>query len=236
MSDDLGRGQVGWGANRWEALDRIAADTTAASVVMRNLVERMEQPDARTVRIAGADIPVVQLQVDFNYNMQNEDATDLERRVRLAAQDLAFLEDRAVIDTMNIPPVPASPNLRSAVFIAAKNALRGRGVQRGFGVVVSVDALTALETEVVGSRSGMEVVERVVGTKVAQTNALDGAAPGNLHAVLFQADPAAFRLVHAYGPRLRVVGVAGGNVVNLRLEEGIAVGEVTPNRCRGIRL
>jgi uncharacterized linocin/CFP29 family protein len=236
MSDDLGRGQVGWGADRWTELDTMAADATTASVVMRNLVEHKEQPDARTARIAGVDIGVGPLEVDFAYNMQNEDATDLERHVRLAAQDLADIEDQAVIAAMNIQNPQASPNLQSAQFIRAKNALRGQGVQQGFGVVVSADALTALESEAAGVRSGLELVERLVGTTVAQTNALDGAAPGNLHAVLFQASPAAFRLVHAYGPRLRVVSVQGGNVVNLRLEEGIAVGQVTPNRCLGIRL
>jgi len=109
-----------------------------------------------------------------------------------------------VIAAMNIQNPQVSPNLQSAQFIRAKNALRRQGVQRGFGVVVSADALTALESEVAGVRSGLELVERVVGTTVAQTNSLDGAAPGNLHAVLFQASPAAFQLVHAYGPRLRV--------------------------------
>jgi hypothetical protein len=236
MSDDLGRGQVGWGANRWEALDRLAADATTVSVVMRNLVERKEQPDARSVRIAGANIDVFQLQSDFIYDMQNEDVTDLERRVRLAAQDLALQEDRAVIEAMNVPPQPASPNLEWPQFIARINVLRGLGVQRGFGVAVSVDALTILETQVVGIRSGLELIERAVGTKIALTNALDGAAWQNLHAVLFQADPAAFRLVHAYGPRLRVTDVADGTDVNLRLEEGIAIGVLTPDRCRGIRL
>jgi len=236
MSDDLGRGQIGWDANRWRELDTMAADATKASVVMRNLVEHKKQPDARTVRIAGVDIGIGPLQVDFAYNMQNEDETDLERHVRLAAQDLADREDRAVIAAMNIQNPQVSPNLQSAQFIRAKNALRRQGVQGGFGVVVSADALTALESEVAGVRSGLELVERVVGTTVAQTNSLDGAAPGNLHAVLFQASPAAFQLVHAYGPRLRVVSVQGGNVLNLRLEEGIAVGQVTPNRCLGIRL
>jgi uncharacterized linocin/CFP29 family protein len=235
MSDDLGRGQVGWGADRWTELDKIAADATTASVVMRNLVEHKEQPDARTVRIAGVNCVVAPLNIDFPYNMQNEDATDLKRRVRLAAQDLAVAEDQAVIAAMNIQNPRVSPNLQSAEFIRAKNALRGLGVQQGFGVVVSADALAALETEAAGVRTGLELVERVVGTTVAQTNALDGAGPGNLHAVLFQASPAAFQLVHAYGPRLRVLGVQGGNVVNLRLEEGIAVGQVTANRCLGIR-
>jgi hypothetical protein len=203
---------------------------------MRNLVERKAEPDARTVRIAGVNIDVVPLQSNFTYNMQNEDATDLERRVRLAAQNLALDEDREVIGAMNVPPAPASEDLQWPVFIAEINALRGLGVQRGFGVAVSVKALTTLETQVVGIRSGMELVERAVDTKIALTNALDGAAWENLHAVLFQADPAAFRLVHAYGPRLRVTGVEGGTVVNLRLEEGIAIGVLTPDRCRGIRL
>jgi len=73
MSDDLGRGQIGWDANRWRELDTMAADATKASVVMRNLVEHKKQPDARTVRIAGVDIGIGPLQVDFAYNMQNED-------------------------------------------------------------------------------------------------------------------------------------------------------------------
>lgn len=236
MNDDLGRGMLGWPAERWELLDTLAADATTGSVVMRNLVEHREQPDARTVRIAGRDVAVVQIQQDIAFDMQNEDDADLERHVRVSAQDLAVAEDDAVIRVMDLQNPQQSPNLLSAEFIRAKNALRGQGVQQGFGVVVSADALTDLESEAVGVRSGLELIERVIGTTVAQSNGLPCGAGNDIHAVLFQASPAAYQMVHAYGPRIRVMGVQGGNIVNLRLEEGIAVGELTPNRCRGIQL
>ena len=234
MSDDLGRGQVGWTADRWTALDAIAAEATDASVVMRNLVEERDEPNARTIRIAGADIPVVPLQVDFVYDMQNEVDGDLDRRVRVEAQNLAAQEDQAVIAAMNLAPTNVA-NLQSGVFINAKNQLRGQGVQQGVAIVVGSRALTDLESEIAGVRSGLELVERVAGTTIVQSNALAQDGAGNLHAVLLQASPAAFVMGRAYGPRLRVTG-NNGTVVNLRIEEGIAVGPVMGNRAIGLRL
>jgi hypothetical protein len=236
MSDDLGRGMLDWPAERWVSLDAVATDAVMGSVVLRNLLEYREQPDARTVRIAGQDIPVVQVQQDFNFDMQNDDIADLERRIQLIAQDLAVAEDTSVLGVMDLQNPQPSPNLLSAQFIRAKNALRNNGVQQGFGVVVSTDALSELEIEARGVRSGLEFIERVIGTTVAQSNGLPYGANNAIHAVLFQASPAAFQMVHAYGPRIRVMGVQGGTIVNLRLEEGIAVGELTPNRCLGIQL
>jgi uncharacterized linocin/CFP29 family protein len=236
MSDDLGRGLLGWPAERWQALDTLAAEATTASVVMRNLVEHRDQPDARTVRMSGADVGVVQVRHDFTYDMQDEDAADLERRIRIAAQDLAVCEDSAVIRAMDLANPQRSASLRSAEFMGAKNSLRGRGVQQGFAVVVSADALTQLESEVAGVRSGIELIERIIGTTVVQTNALPCGDGGDIHALLFQAAPAAYQMVHAYGPRLRVLGVVDGNRVNLRLEEGIAVGELMAHRAIGIQL
>ena len=121
------------------------------------------------------------------------------------------------------------------MFITAKNALRAQGVQQGFAIVVGARALTDLESEAAGVRSGLELVERVASTTIVQSNALAADGAGNLHAVLLQASPAAFVIGRAYGPRLRVTG-NNGTVVNLRLEEGIAVGPVLGNRAIGLRL
>ena len=242
MSDDFGRGMLGWTAARWTELDALAATTTTASVVMRNFVAVTDQPDAKNVRIAATDVPVQQIRADFDYNMQDDAPEDLERNVRLASQALADQEDHEVLDAMGLFPahngeqrIQPSEGLTSGEFIRAKNHLRESGVQQGFGVVVSAEALGELEGEEKGVRSGVEFVEHIIGTTIRQCNVLGHDGYGRIHAVLFQASPAAVQMVRAYGPRLRVLGVAGP-VVTLRLEEGFAVHAVLPERCLAITL
>lgn len=242
MSDDLGRGMLGWPAARWTELDTIASDTVGASAVIRNLITISDQPDAKNVRIGAADVPVQPLRRDFVFNMQDEAPEDLERRLRIEAQELALLEDHEALDAMELFPghdgeehfLP-SETLTSAEFIRAKNQLRTRGVQQGFGVVVSAQALGDLETEEKGVRSGVEFVEHIIGASIRQCNALGQDAYGRIHGVLFQASPAAIQMVRAYGPRLRVMDV-NGPTIYLRLEEGIAARAVMPDRCLAIVL
>lgn len=242
MSDDLGRGMLGWPATRWTELDTMATDTVDASAVMRNLVTMSDQPDAKNVRIGAVDVPVQALNRDFAFNMQDEAPEDLERRLRIEAQELALREDHEALDAMELFPghdgaehFQPSETLTSAEFIKAKNQLRARGVQQGFGIVVSSQALGDLETEEKGVRSGVEFIEHVIGTTVRQCNVLGQDAYTRIHGVLFQASPAAIQMVRAYGPRLRVLNV-NGPVVNLRLEEGIAARAVMPDRCLAIVL
>lgn len=235
MNDDLGRGMLDWPADRWASLDTLAADAVTESVVMRNFLEFREQPDARTVRIAGKNVTVVRIPQDFTFDMQTLEEADLKREIRIAAQNLARAEDIAVIQVMNLQNLQQSTNLMSGEFIRAKNTLRRQGVQQGFGIVVSAYALDELEREPVGVRSGLDRVERVVGTTVAQSNGFPFGGVNGIHAVLFQASPAAYEMVRAYGPRIRVRDVQDGTTVLLTLEEGIAVGELPPNRCLGIQ-
>ena len=100
-------------------------------------------------------------------------------------------------------------------------------------MVVSDDAMTWIESEIVGVHSGLEIVERNVGTRVVQSGGLPCGANGDVHAVLLQASPAAYQMVRAYGPRIRVIRVLGADV-RLQLEEGIAVGVLSPNRAFGL--
>ena len=233
VNDDLGRGMLGWTAERWQTLDRIATDTVNEYVILRNLVEHREAPGARTARIAGQNIDVMTIASQpFHFHMEQEEDEDLERRVRLAGQELAALEDRAVLNTMAFVEIDPQNPISRASFSAAKNALRQRNVQHGFGVVVSSDVLTALETEVIGVKSGLDFVEQLLSTKVTQSNGLpwEGA-----EAIVVQASPAAYRMVRASDPKVRVLGVENGNEVALRLVEYIAVGELEPNRCVAIR-
>ena len=84
MNDDLGRGLLKWPSERWDALDTLAAETTAASVVMRLLVGHREQPNATTVRIARNDIAITNITRPFPlFNMRDESEEDLERNVRI---------------------------------------------------------------------------------------------------------------------------------------------------------
>jgi hypothetical protein len=226
MSDDLGRGQIGWSPDRWQALDRIAADTVNEYVIFRNLVEHRDEIGERSVRIAGRNVPVVPIaSEEFVFNMEEEEDEDLERRVRLHAQELAAREDEAVLATMNLDP-DAGAEITYTSFSTAKNALRN--ARHGLAAVVSSDVLTALETEVVGVKSGLDVVEQLLATKVAQSTALprDG-----VEAVVLQASPPAYRMVRGSMPRVRVLRIENGSEVVLRLEESIAVGELEPNRC-----
>jgi uncharacterized linocin/CFP29 family protein len=225
MNDDLGRGQLGWSSDRWQALDRLAADTVNEYVVFRNLVEHREDIGARSARIAGRNVDVAPIcSTEFAFNMEEEDDEDLDRRVRLYAQELAAMEDEAVLARMDLHPDDADINYKS--FSTAKNALRN--VRHGFGVVVSSDVLTDLETEEVGVKSGLDAVEQLLGTKVIQSSALprDG-----VKAVVLQASPPAYRMVRGSPPRLRVVRIDNGNEVTLRLEESIGVGELEANRA-----
>ena len=82
MNDDLGRGLLNWPAERWDSLDTLAADTTTASAVMRNLVGHREQLNATTVRIARNDIPIILLPRILNFNMQDDSEEDLQRIVQ----------------------------------------------------------------------------------------------------------------------------------------------------------
>jgi uncharacterized linocin/CFP29 family protein len=231
MSDELGRGQVGWPAERWQALDTLAAETVTSHVVLRNLVDHQEAAGTFTVRIAGKNINVETIcSKDFDFDMAKEDDEDLKRKVRLAAQQLATAEDTRVLQEMKPKKANRSP-LGYAAFSEAKGELGKQGVQHGFGAVTSPSVMTTLEIETAGLRTGLQIVEQLLNTKVAQCSALP---IDKIEAVVLQASPAAYRLVHASGARLRVLGLTGGKNVKLQLEELIAVAELEPNRCAGI--
>ncbi len=171
MSDDLGRGVIGWPVDRWQALDTLAGDTTTEHVILRNLVEHRDDPDAYSVRIAGGNIDVETVASrEFNFDMENEDDEDLNRKVRFASQELAYKEDKKVLGVMR----PKAVDLPISVdaFSQAKKVLGDNHVQHGFGAVVSTGALTTLEIEVRGVKSGLEIVESMLSTKVAQSNGL----------------------------------------------------------------
>jgi uncharacterized linocin/CFP29 family protein len=226
MSDDLGRGLLNWTADRWQALDTLAGTTVTEQVVLRNVVDYKEQADARSVRIAGQNLDVENVESNvIQYNMEDEDEQDLERKVRLAAQELATKEDEEIIAAMN--PTSAGSAGGFEAFSRAKAMLNQLGVRAGFGVVLSADALSTLEIQPAGNQTGLEVAKKILGTQFSQTNALP---TGQVAALIFQAVPAAFKLVKAWGPRLRVLSVNGGTV-QLRLEEGIAIGVLEANRC-----
>jgi hypothetical protein len=236
-NDDLGRGMVTWDATRFTALDDIATEWVAQCAVLRSFVELQPAIGQTTVRISGKDVTVVQIYVGFEFDMTKEANEDLDRKVRLAAQDLANAEDAAVLKAMN-PVKVIADHLGFEAFIKAKALLKN--VQQGFGVVVSPDVQAALDIQQAGVRSGLELVERSLVTKVVQTNALPedmtekGAKSTKVSAVVLQASPAVHRLVQGSTPQLRVLG-NDGTTVRLQVEEWIAVGELESDRCVGIK-
>lgn len=237
MNDDLGRGMLAWTPERWVALDAIASEVVNEHVVLREFFEYREEAGAHTVRISGHDIQVKAIMHDFTFDMQNEDDEDLERKVRDAAQQLALCEDDEAIGVLDLTNPMQTTDLKHQAFINAKGDLVREGVQHGFGVVVSAEALRQLETDAQGVKSGLEIAESVLGASFAQTNSLP--RTNDIHAAIFQATPATYRMVRVWGPRLRVKAVRvpnGEHIVSLRLEEGIAVGKIKSGRCLGIQL
>ena len=171
--------------------------------------------------------------------------------MRLAAQELANKEDTRILNKMELAAV-VTGDLKHGTYITAKGELTKRNVKAGFGVAVDSEAQVVLETDSVGVRSGVEVVEQILSAKIAQSNALpedlldkdatatavaaaakgartSGACVAKVDFVVFQATPAAYRVVHGSTPRLRVVS-NDGKTVKLQLEEWIAVGELEKNR------
>src|SRR6266446_589839 len=128
--DDLGRGQLGWSADRWKKLDDLAANTVDENVILRNVVEHRDDIGARSARIAGHNKDVVPITSDeFQFNMEEGEDEDLERRVRLAAQELAAREDQAVLAVMDLV-AQTDDKVDHKSFSKAKNRLKS--VQRGF--------------------------------------------------------------------------------------------------------
>lgn len=228
MNDDLGRGQVGWSSDQWQELDKLAGDTVSSQVVLRNLVDHQDTQDVRSVRMAGKNIDVKPIQSEeFNFDMADEDWEDLRRKVTDKAQDLAKKEDIEILKAMVSGTVLNAP-IGFDAFSKARATLGKEGVQQGFGVVVSPQALSELEVEVKGLRSGLDLVEQSLSTKVAQSSAL----PLNKdEAIVVQSSPAAYRIVHVAGPQIRVLQLAEGKKVKFRVEEWVAVGELQPKRC-----
>ena len=130
-------------------------------------------------------------------------------------------------------PTQNFPTLLSADYLGGKNLLHGQGVRQGYGVVVSDRAKTWIDTEVIGVLLGSGRIERNLSTTVFQSNRLPCGANNDVQALLLQASPPAYQMVHAYGPRIRVNDVLGADV-QLQLEEGIAVGVLSPNRALGL--
>lgn len=234
MPDDLGRGMLGWTPERWQALDALATKSAAEQVVLRHLVDEQEAKDVYNARIGARNVDVQTIQARFEINMFDDDDKDVDRKVRLAAQTLAVREDEAIVGSLDLSStqVAGKKDLAFKDFSIAKNALRSQGVQTGIGVVISADGLADLETEIVGTQSGLDVAEKVLSTKIMQTNALPTTKP--IEAILLQAMPPSYQMVRAWGPRVRVLDVTDGKKVKLTVEEGIAVGELEPNRVLAI--
>src|SRR4051812_48721451 len=122
MSDDLGRGVVGWPADRWEALDALAEATTSEHVILRPLVEHRDAPEAFSVRIAGQNVNVETIRsTQFDFDMELEDDEDLDRKVRFASQELASKEDKAILGVLH--PTPVDLPINVAAFSQAKKLL-----------------------------------------------------------------------------------------------------------------
>jgi hypothetical protein len=101
MSDDLGRGQVGWPPDQWQELDTLAADTVGGQVVLRNVVDHQDVPGAFSVSMAGKNVDVGTISsAAFEFDMVEEDIEDLRRKVRDKAQELAKTEDIEVLKAM----------------------------------------------------------------------------------------------------------------------------------------
>jgi len=230
MNDDLGRGQVGWDPGQWQELDALATEAVTAQAVLRKIVDHQEVVDARSVRIAGANVSVKLVESkEFEYDMTEEDADDLRRKVEDQAQELARREDIEVLNVMGRKDL--KQKIGFDAFSKARAELGRAGVQQGFAIVVSPTALSELEIEVKGLRSGLDLVEQSLGTKVLQCTALPFK---NAEAIIVQAAPAAYRLVHSASPRVRLLQLVGGKKLKLRLEEWIAVGELQAGRCVSI--
>jgi hypothetical protein len=232
LNDDLGRGLIGWTSDFWSALDAVARDSVTEYAVFRNVVEQREGSDLHSTRMLGKNHDLQSIFHDFDVKMKDDYEEDVQRKVRLASQTLAVKEDEVVLKAFDLANTQSAIELGFREFSSAKNSLRKRGVLSGLGVIVSTDALTDLESELVGANTGLDVAERLLGTKVLQSNAL----PVNeIEAVLVQASPPAYRLVRSRGPRLRVLSVTDGNVIKMRLEESIVCGQLEPNRCWTIK-
>jgi hypothetical protein len=200
-------------------------------VILRNLLEHRDDADAFNVRIGATNVDVETIKSkEFSYDMENENDEDLQRKVRLASQQLAYEEDKRVLRVMKPTAVDAPIDVSG--FSKAKKVLGDNGVHSGFGAVVSTDGLSALETQALGVKSGLDLVESMLSTKVAQSN---GLPEGGFEAIVLQASPAAFRMVHAASPRVRVTGITSGKSVQMQVEERIAVGELEPGHVVGIR-
>jgi uncharacterized linocin/CFP29 family protein len=241
-SDDLGRGLVNWSADRWQALDKLATDTVTENVVLRNLVDHKDDTDAFSSRIGGKNVDVNTVSsTAFNFDMEQESDDDLNRKVRQAAQELAADEDKEVLSEMKILKIITPKADGYEAFSQAKGELSKAGVKSGFGTVVSSDIQVILETQIAGTKSGTEIVEQILSTKIAQSDALpekleDPAkkAKEDVSAIVLQASPPVYQLVNANSPRVRVLQT-DGKKVKLQLEERIAVGELEPGRCVGIK-
>src|SRR5260370_4002865 len=171
MSDDLGRGQVGWPPEQWQELDTLSSDTVSGQVVFRNVVDYQEAPGVFSVRMAGKNVDVGTISSpEFEFDMVEEDIEDLHRKVRDKAQDLARTEDIEVLKAMQPTAVKHAVNFDA--FSKARAELGKAGVQQGFAVVVSPAGLSEFEYGVKGLRSGLELVEQSLNTKVFQTNAV----------------------------------------------------------------
>src|SRR5262245_58545300 len=102
MSDDLGRGMLGWTTERWQALDAVAVDTLTEHAVLRSVVEQREAAGAHSARIAGQNVDVDTVSEEFEIEMQDDEEEDIQRKVRLATQNLAVKEDKAVLEAMDL--------------------------------------------------------------------------------------------------------------------------------------
>lgn len=232
LNDDLGRGLLGWTTDFWMILDALARDSVTEHAVFRHIVEQREGTDLHSTRMLGKNLDLITIFHDFDVRMKDDYEEDVQRKVRVASESLAVKEDEFIVRAIDRSQAQTAGTFSYKDFSSAKNSLRKRNVHQGLGVVVGTDALTDLETELVGAVSGLDVTERLLSTKVLQSNALpyDG-----VDAVLLQASPPAYRLVRSRGPRLRVLTVTDGNSVKLRLEESIVCGELEPNRCLVIK-
>src|SRR5260370_7413166 len=111
MSDDLGRGQVGWPPEQWQELDTLSSDTVSGQVVFRNVVDHQEAPGVFSVRMAGKNVDVGTISSpEFEFDMVEEDIEDLHRKVRDKAQDLARTEDIEVLKAMQPTAVKHAVN------------------------------------------------------------------------------------------------------------------------------
>ncbi len=251
MDDDLGREVLKWSADRWKALDDIAKRALGEFAVFRTLLDQKEENATVSTRIGLVNVPFKNIGYEFKLDLWNARDEDTDRDVNIAAQALAVIEDEyaltAMIEAGDLDDLQQSGELTYVEFIKAKDTLRSRGVQYGLGAFVSSLGLADLVTKVFGAQTGLEVTERVLPVKILQSNALphpqyaqvdrgDGSDTDAHHidAVLLQAAPPAYRMVRAWGPRLRVLEVKGGSSVRFQLEEGIAVGALQKRRCLGI--